>query len=571
MKLFNLFAFGTAALAFGCSADTTDPKPIERSPLLIERTEKSGIDFRHSHGGVGNRELPETMGGGIALFDMENDGDIDAYFAQSGAMRTVGSRSPAKSSRNLLFANDGSGKFSRVAGSGAGDPGYSQGVACGDFDGDGLDDLLSLNWGANQLYKNSGGKFTEVSEAVGLEAVDEWTISAAFFDADGDGDLDLYLVNYLVSEPGAFAQMGDPQGFHGYPHPDRFDGQADRLYVNENGEYRDATLASGMHRPSGKGLGVAPTDIDLDGRIDLYVANDSTPNFLFHNQGELRFEEIGLRAGVAYNIDGLSEAGMGVDSGDIDGDGDFDLFVTNLDGETNTLYRNEWRAWKSGKVTEARRMTFTDVTRSSGLGAVSTNLVGFGALFGDFDLDGKLDLVVVNGHVLDNANKYSDSRTYAQPNQLFIGDGAGKFAPPPKDREIPSFAVPTVSRGTASADLNGDGAVDLLIANNNGLPQLYFGVPSETPSLALTLEGPPGNPHGIGASIWLTLEDDSVLLRRVESTRSYASASHPILITGLPSPVHHVEILWPGGLRELWTNFEEPFEGARSLRFNSTD
>lgn len=545
---------GIAALLASC---------VEETPrtLLVDRTAESGLSHEHVHGGVGNRELPETMGGGAAILDFDQDGDLDVYLVQSGPVRRPNGREQRRAARNSLFANAGDATFTEVDGAaGAGDTGYGQGVTAGDANGDGRDDLVVLNWGPNELYLNRGGRFDAAGEELGLARADEWSVSGAFLDADGDGDLDLYVVNYLVSPPAVHRQMGLPGGFPGYAHPDRFDGVADRFYVNEDGRFVDRTEAAGLRRPSGKGLGIVPTDIDLDGNVDLYVANDSTPNFLFRGLGDATFEEIGTRVGTAYNDAGQTEAGMGVDTADVDDDGDLDLFVTNLDGETNTLYRNEHAAG---------RQRFRDATRSAGLAAPSMHLVGFGALFADVDLDMHLDLLVVNGHVLDNADKTSDTRTHAQPNQLFLGDGTGRFDPVPPERAGANLDRPTVSRGTAMGDLDGDGDLDFIVATNNGSAQLLCGNLEREARLALRLEGPAGNPRGVGSSVWLELADGRRLLRRAESSRSYGSASDPTVITGVTSDVVAVEVLWPGGDRERWSDLPTPFTGAQTLRYGS--
>ena len=530
--------------ALGCAA-CTDGAP---EPLLRDVTAQAGVTFRHVAGDRGDRELPETMGAGIALLDHDSDGDLDLYCVQSGPLRTPAGGEPRLGAENELWANDGGARFTRVRDArGADDSGYGQGVAVGDADGDGRDDLYVLNWGANALLVNREGGFEpDRSDVFGRDA---WSVSAAFFDADADGDLDLYEVNYLVYPPNAHAdpRLNDaaPAPFGSYPHPDRFLAAPDRLLVNDGaGAYRDATAGSGADGEAGKGLGVVPTDVDLDGWTDLYVTNDSTPNFLFRGLGDARFERIGRVAGVAFNDDGLTEAGMGVDTADVDADGDFDLFCTNLDLETNTLYLN-----RGGSPPR-----FRDRTRTAGLAVESRPLVGFGTLFADVDADGDQDLLVANGHIIDNIGTFSDSRTFAQPSHLFLGDGTGAFAL--AGRELaPGLEVPGVARGLACGDLDGDGASDFVISacgvaepTGRGL-RLFAGRPS-TALVRITLDGPPGNPRGLGATLWLELEDGTRRLARLESARGYASASEPAVTLGLQSPLRAVEVVLPGGARQ---------------------
>ncbi len=513
-------------------------------PLLVERTAAdAGIDFVHVTGAVGNRELPETMGAGVAALDADGDGDQDLYFAQSGPLRTPAGDESRVGAENALFLNQGDATFERAPEAlGAGDAGYGQGVAASDVDGDGRTDLVVLNWGPNALLLNGEGGFTPADSAA-YPRGDGWSIGATFADVDGDGDLDLYEVDYVQSPAAAHTNpkihTAAPAPFALYPHPDIFKAAPDRLLINDGaGHFTDETAARGCGGPAGKGLGVVATDVELDGWIDVYVTNDSTPNFLLHNQGDGIFVESGRTTGLAFNDDGMTEAGMGVDTADVDLDGDLDLFCTNLDVETNTLYLNSGRS---------NQVSFRDRTRAAGLFGPSRAWVGFGTLFGDVDLDGIADLVVANGHIIDNVADLSDTRSFAQPNQLFRGRGDGTFEELDAKLYAPGFDTPTVSRGLISADLNGDLVSDWVVTNSAAAPQLFLGVLPAPVPVRLVLDGPPGNPSGLGATVFATLTDGTTRILRVDQCGSYASSREAAI--SLPPATASLEVLWPGGRR----------------------
>ncbi len=528
---------------------TDDKSNFVSAPLFHDAD--SRLDFVHDAGRLGNRELPETTGGGVAWLDFDRDGWLDLYVCQSGPLLDGNPDQERAAAANQLWRGDGA-TLTRVPGLAA-DTGYGQGVQAADLNGDGFCDLLALNWGVNGVWLNEAGAgFRDATLELGWQAETSWSVSAGVLDFDADGDLDVYIANYLDVAPAAHldpALNPDAHGPHkGYPHPDRYPAQHDVLWRNDGARMTNISATSGIAEADPqKGLGVIPTDVELDGWVDLYVANDATPNMLLHNQAGARFVEAGREMGLAYNESGNTEAGMGVDTVDVEGDGDLDLFVTNLDMETNSLYLNR---------STSGRLTFRDQTLRMGLSAPSRGFVGFGTLFSDVDLDGDSDVLVVNGHVVDNIEEVSDTRLYAQPNQIYLNDGSGHFSEAPAPSLAPGYVAKFVSRGSALGDLDRDGDLDLAVANNNQATQIFLGTPPDSPALCLRLVGPGLNTEGLGASVWVHTKDGPTWLGRMERSKSYASSSEALIVLGLAKPLDFVEVLWPGGRRQTYRDLK---------------
>lgn len=510
-------------------------------PQLVDVTAEAGINFKHTHGGAGERYYVETMGSGCAFLDYDNDGDLDIYLVNGAPLPGY---PVAKAPKNVLYQNQGEGTFRDVTiPAGVGDASYGIGCAVADYDNDGFVDIYLTNFGPNVLFHNNGdGTFSDVTGTAKV-GDDKWGASAAFLDYDNDGDLDLYVVNYVNFTIANHIKCGQgSRGIRAYCHPDVYDGVADVFYRNNgDGTFTDVTEKSGIYNPSGKGLGVVCGDIDNDGDQDIYVANDKTPNFLFRNNSDGTFSEMGLLAGVGYNEDGVGEAGMGVDLGDYDGDGYLDIFVTNFSNETNTLYQNQ----RSG--------FFSDMTYVSGLGVSSLLSLGFGTNFFDFDLDGDLDIYVTNGHVLDNVELFKDNITYAQPDQLFGNNGQGFFTDV-SDKLGRDFQIAKVGRGAAFGDYDNDGDIDVLISNNNQTANLFRNDSGNHNNwLKIKTVGTKSNRDGIGARVKV-VSGSLVQIEEVRSAGSYLSANDLRLTFGLEklNKIDSVEIRWPSGLTESY-------------------
>ena len=409
------------------------------SEFTRDVTKSSKLDFVHANGGTGKKYLPEIMGSGGCALDFDGDCLIDVYLVQSGKL--PGSDYQSAQVVNRLFRNLGDGTFRDVTeASGTGDPGYGMGAVAGDYDNDGDPDIYVVNFGSDVLLRNNGdGTFTDVTKEAGIDSP-LWGSSAAFLDADGDGNLDLYVVNYLDFTVDKHVDCGTPsKGISSYCHPDVYPMAPDVFFRNRgNGTFEKATDVAGLLDTTGKGLGVVAADFSNDGWPDIYVANDSTPNFLYLNKRNGAFEEVGLFLGVGYNEQGFTEAGMGTDAGDLNADGYLDIFVTNLNNETNALYLGGPEY-------------FSYQTRYSGIYEGSFPVVGFGTDLLDLDNDGDLDILVTNGHVIDNIELIDDSQSFKQPCQVFLNEGGATF------REMAPSAIGDISkarvgRGTITLD-----------------------------------------------------------------------------------------------------------------------
>jgi hypothetical protein len=497
-------------------------------------TARAGIAFRHDHGGSGRRYLVETFGGGVVAFDYDSDELPDLFFVNGSPL--PGTEHPRRG--NVLYRNLGDGTFRDVTGeAGLGGEGYGMGGAATDVDGDGDQDILVTAFGENQLYLNNGdGTFRSVGKERGV-ADGKWSASALFFELDGDGFLDLYVANYLDYTIATHRECVSPTaGISAYCHPQEYEGVADVLYRNRgDGTFEDVSSRAILSGPeNGKGLGLVALDFDDDGDSDVYVANDTTRNILYRNDGG-RLTDVGVEAGVAYNEQGLAEAGMGVDAGDVDRDGRLDLAVTNFDFENNTLYRNLGGGF------------FFDATSAFGLGAVSLTELGFGCDFVDLDNDGWLDFVVLNGHILDNIAEIQSNLSFAQPGQVFRNEG-GRF----RDTTASSgsaIATPRVGRGLATLDYDLDGDPDLAIASRGSEAELLRNDGGNGGAfLGLRLVGVASNRDGVGARLSLEL-DGRPWVEELRSTSSYLAQNEMILHVGLGNSTKAEELAlrWPSG------------------------
>jgi hypothetical protein len=491
----------------------------------------AGLSFVHATGATGSYHLPETMGAGAAWLDYDGDGILDLYVVQSGAFPP----DRGADSANRLFRGLGNGRFEDAsAASGAADRGYGQGVLAADLDGNGHTDLYVTNYGPDVLLRNRGdGTFEDRTEAAGL-GLDGWSSSAAAADADGDGDLDLYVTRYVAYDEAEPIFCGDVDaGQREYCVPTLFLGATDRFYRNRgDGTFEDATVEAGVAPADGRGLGVLFTDLDGDTLPDVYVANDLSINLLYRNRGDGTFEPLSLVSGAGVNARGDAEAGMGVAAGDVDGDGDPDLAVTNFDVETNTLYRN------------LGGMRFEDVSAETGFGVPSFNLLGFGIVLADLDLDGDLDGYVANGHIHENPKR--EGVSHAQRDLLLLGDGSGRFRPAVCG---PALEEARVGRGLAPADYDDDGDVDLLIVDSGGPLQLLRNdAPGTGRFVGVSLDGRRPNTHGVGSRVVLETRRGRQV-RWAAAGTSYQSTGDSRILFGLAGDdaALRIEVTWPSG------------------------
>jgi len=544
----------TGCLAAACGGGTAgDGAPGAAGEaadgLFRDVTSAVGVDFVHVAGATGRYYFPEIMGAGVGLFDYDGDGDLDLYLVQSGWVMPADA--PAgEEPRNRLYRNDlelgPDGRrrlrFSDVTEElGVGDAGYGMGCAVGDYDGDGDPDLYVTNYGPNVLYRNDAGAgFTDVTDAAGV-GDPRWSVSASFLDHDGDGDLDLFHVNYVAFADDVLRECTTSAGDREYCTPLAYRPLPDVLYENQgDGTFRDVSAAAGIAAVPGNGLGVAVADFDRDGRQDVYVANDAQPNRLWMNQGNGTFADRGLLSGSAVNAHGAAEAGMGVSVADFDQDGDEDIFVVHLFGETNTLYVNDGKG------------IFDDRTFNHGLGAPSRSMTGFGTRFFDYDNDGWLDLCVANGAVAKVDTQLDEPWPYKMSNQLFRGAPGGRF----EDVSAaagPAFAELLSSRGAAFGDLDLDGDVDLVVNDNNGPARVLENrVGARNHWLRVALEGP--GARVLGATVRLVTASGLAREQRYHTDGSYGSASDARITFGLGGESAPVELTvrWPDGTSERW-------------------
>jgi enediyne biosynthesis protein E4 len=550
------------AIALILSGTLGDAAPDD-GVLFRDVAADSGLKFVHDNGGRGSYFLPEIMGSGGALFDYDNDGDLDVYIVQ-GSPLDAPAREGGRLFRNELSTNSGKGelRFIDVTDeAGVGLKAVGMGAAVADYDNDGDLDLLVTAFGRNTLFRNNGdGTFADVTVTAGIErapapegsdsSAPRWNTSAAFLDYDRDGHLDLFISAYVDFTIGGNKVCTDPVGARDYCSPKAYRPVASRLFHNDgNGRFIDVSEAAGIARTYGAGLGVSAGDYDGDGWLDLFVANDATLNQLWINRRNGTFEDRGLLSGTAVNAAGNPEGSMGIASDDYDNDGDEDLFVTNLIGESHALYVNDGRG------------NFEDARGPSGLATAVAAYTGFGTKWFDYDLDGRLDLFIANGAVNIVEALRGQPFPFHQIDQVFRQGDGGKFVEK-TTAAGPAFKLSEVGRGAAFGDVDNDGDVDVLVTNNNGPVRLLLNevrAGGTNHWLTIRLEQP-GNRWGFGARVGVERKGQPTLWRRVGTDGSYLSASDARVHFGLGSAangrVEAVVVEWPDGQRERWTGVE---------------
>ena len=538
----------TKALLLAAGAGLATPAAAQIR--LTEIAARAGVDHVVRNSETPERYQIEPMIAGVALFDYDNDGRLDIYFCNGATIPGL-EKSDARFS-NRLYRNKGGLEFEDVTGrAGVAGAGYSMGVAAGDYDRDGWTDLYVTGVNRNLLYRNRGdGTFEDVTFSAGVAGEvagrgKVWSVGAGWIDYDNDGDLDLLVVNYCVWSPAMERRCGArADGYRTYCHPDQYDPLPNILYRNDGkGTFSDVSAESGIGAHLGKGMGVAFADYDSDGWPDVFVANDAWRNFLFRNRGDGRFEETGLRAGIAYIDDGRPVSGMGVDFQDYDGDGRPDVFMTALSNETFPLFRNEGNGM------------FRDETFGSRLGGQSLAWGGWSAGMVDLDNDGHLDLFVAGGHVQTNEELYT-GRSSRQPNRVFRNLGDGTFQDVSRECGA-GFQQVGLHRGAAFGDLDNDGRIDAVVTRLNETVEVFHN--QTEPSgrfLVLKLVGTRSNPDGLGASVRLVLGSGRSLVRHATTAVGYGGSRDKRVHFGLgrEDKVTRLEVTWPGGRHQVLEN-----------------
>ena len=556
-----------------CTADEAPKQPVPAASSLakptdtvpaadwfVDRAPEAGLQFTYRNGMVGHYYFPEMLPAGVAVFDSDNDGDLDVFLTQGRELGSASAQVPSAATRadagdtsgrlyrnDLAIAADGSRRLRLVdvtAHSGIATSGYGMGVAAADVDNDGCVDLYLTNLGANQLFRNNcDGTFTDVS-ATSHTGDGGWSVSASFLDYDRDGWLDLYVGNYVRWEVASDKPCTGLTGRRDYCTPAVYQPQGDRLWHNRgDGTFADVTATALPSGPYGPALGVSTADFDGDGWIDIYVANDGRENVLWMNQRNGTFRNAGLISGTAFGGDGRPKGSMGVDAGDIDNDGDEDLFTTQLPTEGNNFYLNDGHG------------LFDDRSAASGLGPSSRGFTGFGTAWFDYDNDGWLDLLVANGAIEAIRERLTEPFPYGERERLYRNRGDGRFDDV-SDRAGAAFQAIDVSRGAAFGDLDNDGDTDVVIANVNGPARVLINeIGQRAHWLGLRLTGTRGGRDMLGARVEIVRPGQTPSLwRRVRSDGSYASANDPRVLVGLGSAAQPVavRVQWPDGRAEEW-------------------